>query len=56
MVWSAGVIESTDLADACIELATGKGWDARDPKQHTIENAGLKKLAAAYQASMAPDS
>lgn len=50
------MIESTDLADACIQLAAGRGWDARDPSEHTINNMGLKRLAAAYKASMAPGS
>ncbi|BEJ12998.1 hypothetical protein CspHIS471_0301720 [Cutaneotrichosporon sp. HIS471] len=51
VVWPSAVIKSTDLADACLDLAVGKGWDARTP-EHTIENEGLKKLAADYHASM----
>lgn len=50
-MYPSGVIASTDLADACLYLAAGKGWDARTP-QHVIENTGLRKLAADYQASM----
>lgn len=52
VVWPSSVITSSDLADACLRLATGKGWDARTP-EHVIENVGLKKLAADYHASMA---
>lgn len=48
------MIRSTDLADACIQLATGKGWEKRDAEQHAIENADLKRLAEAYRQSLAP--
>lgn len=48
------MIKSTDLADACIQLATGKGWEKRDAKEHAIENADLKRLAEAYRDTLAP--
>jgi hypothetical protein len=48
-VYPAGVIRSTVLADACLLLATGRGWAART-EEHAIENAGLKTLAAEFAA------
>lgn len=51
-VWPSGMIKSTDLADACLRLAGGKGWDLRS-EEHAIENADLKRLAEAYRESLA---
>ncbi|CAK9782654.1 unnamed protein product [Cutaneotrichosporon oleaginosum] len=48
-VYPSAVITSSALADACLLLASGRGWDARSA-DHTIENVPLKKLAAEYQA------
>ncbi len=48
-LYPAGVIRSTVLADACLLLATGRGWGART-EEHTIDNAGLKALAADFEA------
>ncbi|KAK8850387.1 hypothetical protein IAR55_004305 [Kwoniella newhampshirensis] len=44
LVYPSIMIDSPDLAKACVMLAKGKGWEEKDA-QGVIANAKLKKLA-----------
>ncbi|BEJ14989.1 hypothetical protein CspHIS471_0407560 [Cutaneotrichosporon sp. HIS471] len=52
-VWPSGVIQATKLAQACLCLATGEGWELRNP-EGAVENNDLKLLALGYEGSPDP--
>ncbi|BEI84454.1 hypothetical protein CcaverHIS002_0410580 [Cutaneotrichosporon cavernicola] len=54
-VWPSGVIHATKLAQACLRLATGEGWELRNP-EGAVENDDLKRLALGYEGSPDPGS
>ncbi|CAK9780249.1 NAD(P)-binding protein [Cutaneotrichosporon oleaginosum] len=44
-VWPSVTIHASELAEACLRLALGEGWELRNA-EGAVENADLKRLAA----------